>query len=222
MASTVAVAKLSVNSPVLQVERDRPDAMAAVGEQIDDELVLKHLDAAACLHGLRQGAGDLGAGGVAAGMGDAWHRMGAFGAQHQVAAGAVELGTDLGELAHAGRPLVDQNADRLLLAEAGSGADRILEVQLGRILIAERRGDAALGQEGGRVAQHALADQRDLPFARRAHGRRQAGDAAADDDDVVEALGRFGIGGCQQIGPASWRWRVGISVHGEIISPFRY
>ena len=151
-----------------QIERQGAHAAAVHGEQVDDELVLVELHAAAHAGRLRQGAGHLAAGGVAAGVHHAAHRVRALAAEHDLAVDAVEARADLHELAHAVRALADQHAHGLRVAQAGAGVDRVLEVQLGRVGLAEGGGDAALGEEGRGVV-------RGWPWsaARRASGARR-------------------------------------------------
>ena len=178
---------VEVELPVVEAHRQRADAAPVQREQVDDELVLVELDAAADLGRLGQGARDLAAGGVAAGVNDARHRVRAFAPQHDLAVHAVEVGADLHELAHAVRALVDEHPDRVLVAEPGAGLDRVLEVEVRRVGLAERGGDAALGEERGRVVEARLGEQPDAPAAGGGDGGRQAGDAAAQDEHVERA-----------------------------------
>ncbi len=169
---------------VVGAERQGADAAAVHRQQVDDELVLVELHAAADAGRLGQGARDLAAGGVAAGVQHARDRVRALPAQHDLAVDAVEVGAHLEELAHPVRALVHEHLDGLLVAEAGAGAHRVLEVQLGRVGLAEGGGDAALGEEGGGVVEAALGEQADPPATGGRDGGRQAGDAAAQHEHV--------------------------------------
>ena len=72
---------------------------------------------------------------------------------------AVELDPERDQLVHTARPLVDQDAHGLLVAQAGPGRQRVGQVQVGRVLVGpEHGGDAALGPAGGRLRQHALGE----------------------------------------------------------------
>ncbi len=86
---------------VVEVERQGADALAVHGEQVDHELVLVELDTAAHPSGLGERARDLAAGGVAAGVHHASHRVGALAAQHDLPVDLVEARADVHELAHA-------------------------------------------------------------------------------------------------------------------------
>ena len=112
------------------------------------------------------------------------HRVGALLAEDDLAVDAVEVRADLHQLAHPVRSLVDQHAHGLLVAEPGAGVDRVLEVQLGRVGLAQGGGDAALGEERGGVVEGRLGEQADAPAAGGGDGGRQAGDAAAQHQHV--------------------------------------
>ena len=70
-----------------------------------------------------------------------------------------------------------------------AAAHRVGEVDLPAVAVVdvgERRGDAAFGHDGVRLAEQRLADQADLDAGRRRlDGRAQSGAAGADDQDVV-------------------------------------
>ncbi len=172
---------------VVEVERERPDAAPLDGEKVDDELVLVELYAAAHAGRLGEGARHLAAGGVAAGVHDAGHRVRALAAEHDLPVDLVEARADVHELPHAVGALVDQHADGLLVAEAGAGVDGVLEVQLGRVGRAQRRGDASLREERRGVVEGRLGEQPDAPAARGGDGGREAGDAAAEHEHVERA-----------------------------------
>ena len=167
-----------------EIERETADAATVHGEQVDDELVLVELHAAAHTGRLGQRAGDLAAGGVATGMQDAADRVRALPAEHDLAVLAVEPGTDLDQLPDPVGALVDEHPDGLGIAQPGAGVDRVLEVQLGGVGLTEGRGDAALGEEGRRVIQAGLGQQTDAPATGGGDGGRQAGYAAAQHQDV--------------------------------------
>ncbi len=186
---------------VVEVERERPDTAPAHGEQVDDELVLVELDPAAHAGGLGEGARHLAAGRVAAGVDDARHRVRALAAEDDLAVDLVEARADLHELSHAVRAFVDEDAHRLLVAEAGAGVDGVLEVELGRVRRAQGRGDAALGEERRGVVEGRLGKQPDAPAAGRADRCRQAGDPAAEDEDVEGAPVQRLSGARGDVGP---------------------
>ena len=70
---------------VVEVQRERADAASVHGEQVDDELVLVELHAAAHAGRLGEGARHLAAGGVAAGVHHARHRVRALAAEDDLA-----------------------------------------------------------------------------------------------------------------------------------------
>src|SRR5690606_37040455 len=75
--------------------------------------------------------------------------------------------------------------DRLLVAQARAGDQRVVEVLFGGVAVAEGRGDAALRPPGGAVVEPGLGDD-DRGEAGRfaAQGGGETGDAGADDHHV--------------------------------------
>ena len=105
---------------------------------------------------------------------------------HEVAVGvAVEGDAERDELADAGRPLVDEHAHGLGVAEARAGDERVADVVLGAVVGEHHAGDAALRVAGVGVLEHVLRHEGDAASA--LHGVQrdgEPGDAAADDDGV--------------------------------------
>ena len=105
---------------------------------------------------------------------------------------ADAIGRFLGvQLGHA--PVVDVLA----------AAHRVGEVHLPAVAVVDvgqRRGHAAFGHDGVRLAEQRLADQADLDAGRRGFdGRAQAGAAGADDEDVVVSMTYSGKGCSQRV-----------------------
>ena len=167
-----------------EVEREGADAAPVDGQQIDGELVLVELHAAADPSRLRQGAGDLAAGGVAAGVGHPADGVRALAAEHDLAVLAIEPRADLDQLAHAVGALVHEHPDGFGVAQTRAGVDRVLKVQVGGVGFAQGGGDAALGEEGRGVVQAGLGQQTDVPAPRGGDRRREAGNAAAEHEHV--------------------------------------
>jgi hypothetical protein len=84
------------------------------------------------------------------------------------------------------------------VAQAGAGDERVVDVRLQAVAFAQHRGDAALRPSAGAVGQRALGDDRHAVRRRQVQRGAQAGEAAADDEDVeVEgghAIDRSGSG----------------------------
>ena len=77
-------------------------------------------------------------------------------------------------------------ADGALAAEPAPGAERVLGVQLGLVVVADRRGDAALRVPAVRGERPAPSRAGARRASAAAHERRvQPGDPAADDDQIV-------------------------------------
>jgi len=144
-----------------------------------------------------QGAGDLGAGGVTAGMGDAIPTMAALTGQRQLAgAGAVEPGSTLDQFGDRGRTLGDEQPHGRLVTDAGTGDESVVEVLAGRVAGGERGGDAALGPAGRARVGDVLGDHEDaMPGLVQVERDGEAGDAGPDDDDVGRHAPAGGRGG---------------------------
>ena len=109
--------------------------------------------------------------------------------QDAAVAGAVEDGAPALELADAVGGLLGVELGHAPVVEQLAADHRVAEVRLPGVLlghVGQRRGDAALGHHGVRLAEQRLADQ---PDRRAGVGRldrgAQAGAAGADDQDVV-------------------------------------
>jgi hypothetical protein len=134
-------------------------AAPGVGEQVQDERVLDDLDALVRPYRLDQCAGDLRAGGVAARVGDAAAVVAALTGEQYLAVGALvegRAGDD--QPPHGVGALGDQDPHRLLVAQARAGHQGVVQVLLGGVALAQRRGDAALRPAGRAVVQHGLGD----------------------------------------------------------------
>ncbi len=173
-------------------QRRHPDAAPALDDEVEGEPPLEH-GARRAVGGVDQGPLDLGARRRAAGVHDAGPRVAALAGQGERARGlAVEHRTERDELVHPGGALVDEDAHRLVVAQAGAGAQRVGQVQVGRVLVAaEHGGHPALGPAGGGLRQLALGQHPEGqrgPRRRDGFGEtdrgRQPGDAAAQDQDV--------------------------------------
>ena len=129
-------------------------------------------------------AGDLAAGRVAR-VQHATHGVRAFAAERGRAVGvAIEVGAPVEELAHVVRPLVDEHLDRRHVAQAGAGLERVVAVQVDAVVGPQRRGNAALRVSGVALGAVGLGDQQDRAVRHQVNGRTQAGDAAADHDEI--------------------------------------
>ncbi|PKV87071.1 hypothetical protein BX283_4662 [Streptomyces sp. TLI_146] len=135
---------------------------------------------------LDQCAGDLGAGGVAARVGDAAAVVAALAGQRDGAGVVgVEVGAGGDQPPHRVRALGDQQAHRVLVTQARARHQRVVQVLCGGVALAEGRRDAAL-----RPARRAVVEPRlghhhgGEPGGGAAQGRGQARHARADDHDV--------------------------------------
>src|SRR5690606_32815911 len=167
------------------VQGDARGTALGVREEVQDQGVLDGAQAAGADR-VDQGAGDLGAGGVAARVGDAAAVVAALAGEGQAAfGGLVEVGAGGDQPAHRVGALGDEDADRLLVAQARAGDQRVVEVLFGSVAVTEGRGDAALRPPGGAVVEPGLGDDARGEAGRfAAQGGGEAGDAGADDHHV--------------------------------------
>ena len=126
---------------------------------------------------------------VPAGVQDACRRVPAFPGSGQPAAGdPVEDGAESDQLVDPdSEPSSTSTRTAAWSHKPGPGAERVGQVQVGRVLVAgQHRGDAALGPARRRLLELALGEDADAGPAElgQAHRRRQARHPAADHEDV--------------------------------------
>ena len=175
------------------------------GEQVDDDRVLDDLDTRVVDHPVErrdERPGDLRAGGVTPGMGDAVAVVAAFAGQRDLSPGVpVELRAEGHELAHPVRALGDECPHRIDVAQADPRHQGVLEVLVGGVLRVQCGGDPALGPLGGPGREHRLRHEENpvhpLPETQRAG---EPGDAGPDHDDV-------GTGGPSRRGSGEATWQ---------------
>ena len=159
---------------------------SAAQQQVDGERVLDHLDLGGPRDRRDQGALDLGAGGVAAGVGDPVAVVAALAGQAELAVGVeVEVRAERDQLADGVGALGDQDAYGVEVAGTGTGDEGVPLVLRRGVARAEGRGDAALRPLGRAGVEHVLGDDEDLvDAAAQAQRGGQAGDARPDHHDV--------------------------------------
>ena len=96
----------------------------------------------------------------------------------------VEGRAPLDQLAHVARALANEHVNGLGETEAVAGRERIARVQIRRVVIAHRRGDAALRVAGVALARIGLGQQDDAADIGQRDRRAQTGDPAADHEEV--------------------------------------
>ncbi len=158
----------------------------AIEQQAAGGQALQHRDRRRGGHGGDQGAHDLPAGAVAGGVHDAPARVRGLQPDAKRAVRvAVETGAVPCQRPDRGGPGLDDAAHRVRVAQAGTGGERVGDVQLGAVVRADGGGDAALRPGARRQgAERARGQDRDRP-RRQVQRRQQAGEAGADDQHVV-------------------------------------
>lgn len=113
------------------VQGDAGRTALGVGQEIEDECVLDRAHATRAYR-LDQGAGDLRAGRVPAGVGDTAPVVAALASELQAAfLRLVEVGAGLDEAAYGVGALGDEDADGVLVTQARAGDQGVVEVLLG-------------------------------------------------------------------------------------------
>ena len=119
-----------------------------------------------------------------AGLGPACVHDAAAGVAALAAEVVVELDARLDQVGDACRRLLGQHADGAVAAEPTAGAQRVLGVQRGIVVLSERRCDATLGVPAVRGRDRRLREQEHVGTVRRAERGVEAGDTAADDEKI--------------------------------------
>ena len=163
-------------------------------------MVLEELDVGMRLHALQQRPLDLAPRHVG-GVHDAVGRVAALAPEvERAVGGAVEVGAERDELAHAAGSLADHHLHHVRVAEAGAGHERVGDV-VGRVVVRVHHGrDAALGVVGVGLGALFLRHDGDGAGIGDAEGERETGDAGADDEKVVRAVHESGAGRREQVG----------------------
>lgn len=189
------------------VQGDACRTALGVRQQVQDQSVLDRTESRRPDR-IDQCAGDLRARGVAARVGDAAAVVAAFAGELEVAlGGGVEVGAGGDQPSYGVGAFGDQGADRVRVAESGPRDQRVVQVLLGGVALAERGRDAALGPAGGAVVQVGLGDDDGAQTGcRAAQGGGEACHTGADNHDVgvdrpaggrcVQAYAGRGSGSC--------------------------
>ncbi len=172
---------------------ERADALALIGEQVDDERHFRDADGFAGFDGVDEGLGEFFAGGVAVGVDDAGEAVTPFEAEGEVVGVAglfVEVGAPGEEFENALGTFLDDDVDGLGVAEAGAADEGVVDVRFDAVGGLEDGGDAALGVPGVGLVEGVLGEDEDVgAFGSSGNGGAEAGDAAADDQNVRHLLG---------------------------------
>jgi hypothetical protein len=101
----------------------------------------------------------------------------------------VELDAELHEIADPGGGLLREHGHGARAAEAATRAQRVLGVQGRIVVLADRGGDAALGEQARRGEQRSFREDEDVALRGSTEGREEPRHAAADDDERELAAG---------------------------------
>ena len=168
------------------VEGDPGDATIVGEQQVDSEGVLDDLDLGRARHGGDQGPLDLGARGVAAGVGDPVAVVAALAGEAELAVRVqVEVRAERDQLPHRLGALGDQDPDRLGVARPRACDQGVLLVLRRGVTGSEGGRDPALGPLRRAGVEHVLGHHQHLADAAAQPERGgQASDAGADHHDV--------------------------------------
>jgi hypothetical protein len=100
----------------------------------------------------------------------------------------VELDPELDELGNPGGRLIREHAHRRRAADTAARLQRVLDVQIGAVVVADGRGHAALRIPAGRRVERRLREQAHPPLVRGRQRRRESRDPAPHDDHVEPVL----------------------------------
>ena len=171
---------------------------AAAGQDAGGAVAFEDLDVGVRDGRGRQRAQDPPSRRAPAGVDDPAAAVAALEPERQVAAAVgVELDAELLQLADPVRRLVGQHLGGGSARQAAPGDQRVLQVQLRRVVDRERRGGAALRPVGGRLGERPRGHERHfgaLPGG--GEGGEQPGRAGAHDDEVGSHAATPGITVC--------------------------
>src|SRR5206468_12188763 len=163
-------------------------ALAALEEEVAGEVALVDGDVRRGAHRLAEGPDHLAPGRVG-GVQDAPLGVPALAPEVVLVvvgvAAQVEVRAQGDEIAHPVRALAYHHLDRVAVAEPVAGGERVGDVRLEAVLRAPHRGDAALRVAAVALGEPVLGDQRDVPGARALERAGEAGDAAAEHQEVA-------------------------------------
>jgi len=165
--------------------------MLVAQDQVGQHMAFEHLDIGCHAHAVDQGVLDGGAGGVGH-MHDAAVAVAALARQVQLALVLGELGAHLAQPADGLGRVLDREAGRGRVAQAGAGDEGVLHMGLEAVVVGQHGRNAALGPAARAVGDGALGQDGDLQMGGQQQGGAQAGQAAADDDDIEAAGGGGG------------------------------
>ncbi len=131
-----------------------------LGDKVDGDVVLVDGDVVVIQDRLHQGALDLAAGDVL-GVQDAPRAVTALAGQVVGVAALGELDTPVDQVADDLGPFLDHHAHHVLMADTGTGHQRVLHVGVEGVLLGGYGGDAPLGVVGGGFGNVLLGDQGD-------------------------------------------------------------
>ena len=131
-----------------------------------------------------QGADNLRAGGVAVRVQNAAAAVRAFPRERELRSFAVELRAPFDKLLNGRRRLFHQYAHGRRIAQPVASHHGVLLVQQHFVVVAQRRGDAALGVLGGRLLQAVLGNDEHGTGFRQFDGGAQPGNAGSDDQEL--------------------------------------
>ncbi len=96
--------------------------------------------------------------------------------------------------------MLDREAHRTLVAEVGTGDQRVLDVRFDRVGGVEHRRHAALGVVGAAFGQRSLGEYRNLCVFGESQGEAEAGGTAADDQHVESKVTGHDLEGASGVG----------------------
>ena len=173
-----------------RVDEPHAQTSAVFDDGAHRKRVLQHADARDGGDALPEHASDLAPRGIRR-VQHAAHAVRAFGCERRLAVGvAIEPRAPVDQLARIARPFVAEDANGALVAEAVARDHRVGGVQFGRIVFADRRGDAALRVLGVAFVRIGFRDDDDVAGRRQLNRRAEPRDSAADDYEVAAYIHR--------------------------------
>ena len=156
-----------LHRPTGGVQCSDSHAPTVLHHEVDTEAALPNVDVGQGMRRIGQRAFDLRARRITTRVHHSRQRVTALDGERERSVLFVEPRAEFHEFSNATRSFGHEDVDRIGVAQAGSGDERVLLMQLGRVRIAEHRGHSTLRVPGGRRREFALGDDTDGPPALR-------------------------------------------------------
>ncbi len=170
---------------------DRRAGFVARSEQVQREAAFEYSQAIGLFDFVDEAALELKAGGIAAAVVNAAGGMSAFAPGVELAGCVcIEGHAPVDEFSDTGDSFGDDFADDWFIAEPCAGGERVLDMGVDRVCVAEDGGDSALCPGCVGLIEWSFGEDDDLAVVSGRGGGTESGDASSYDEGIGENLGQ--------------------------------